>query len=404
MSDQNFSYEAFDASGTTQSGLIEARSQDHALELLSQRGLTVNQIKPVLQGSGSRSGGHIKPVDSEELAAFAYELSALLQAGLSLAPALELLVGDDTKNPMSVVTLAVLKDVRAGTPFSQALEKYPEVYPAMMSSLVRAGEGLGGLDKALAQTSEFLENADKVRNRVVSAMAYPVAVSGMAFALITGLFLFMVPRLKQIYAQIGVPIPPMTQMMLEVGQFADDFAVVMLVLGILGLPSLRAYFRSRRGQAQMDALKLRIPLVGGIFQELALASFNKTLAILHSSGLVLHKAVDLAAGASGNAVLKRRILETIPLLQEGKSLATALATVNLYNSKMLGMIEAGEKSGNLAQMLTKMAEFSENRCQHRIERLMALLEPLTIGFLGLMVGGAVLVLGAPLLSLSSEIH
>jgi type IV pilus assembly protein PilC len=214
----------------------------------------------------------------------------------------------------------------------------------------------------------------------------------------------MVPRLKQIYAQIGVPIPPMTQMMLEVGQFADDFAVVMLVLGILGLPSLRAYFRSRRGQAQMDALKLRIPLVGGIFQELALASFNKTLAILHSSGLVLHKAVDLAAGASGNAVLKRRILETIPLLQEGKSLATALATVNLYNSKMLGMIEAGEKSGNLAQMLTKMAEFSENRCQHRIERLMALLEPLTIGFLGLMVGGAVLVLGAPLLSLSSEIH
>lgn len=409
MADLDFNYQAFNADGADESGTIQARSEDQAMELLSRRGLTVKSIKQgravaAASSTSSASLSSQQSVSGDELAAFAYELSALLQAGMSLAPALELLVKDEEQNPMSQVTLAVLRDVRAGTSFSTALEKYPEVFPTLMSALVAAGEGLGGLDKALAQVSEFLENADKVRNKVISALAYPATVSGMAFTIITALFLFMVPRLRDIYTQIGVKIPPITAMMLELGQVADGLAIAMLVSLVIGLPTLRGYFRSERGRQTLDSWKLRLPLMGSIFRDLSLASFNKTLAILHTSGVPLHRAVALAAGASGNSKIAGELSKAVPLLQQGKSLAAALGTLNLYSNKMLGMLEAGEKSSNLSQMLTKMAEFAENRAQNRVEHLMALLEPMTIGLLGLMVGAAVLILGAPLMSLSSEIQ
>lgn len=406
MADHTYSYQAFNNDGKKESGTIQAPSQDQALEQLARRGLTVDTIKEVSPAGVAAAGGSLgnAGVSSDELSAFAYELATLLQAGMSLAPALELLVNDDGKGKMSQVTLAVLKDVRAGMSFSSALERYPGAFPPMMSSLVKAGEGLGGLDKAMAQIADFLENADKVRNRIVSALAYPLTVSGMAFAIITALFLFMVPRLKDIYSQIGVPIPPLTSMLLDLGQAADTGAMVVLAVAFLGAPAMRAYLRSPRGRLAADRMRLKLPMLGPIFTELALASFHKTLAVLHRSGVVLHRAVELAAGASGNGEVQARLLKAVPLLQQGRTLGQAMGTLGLYQPKLLGMLEAGEKGGNLADMLAKMADFTENRCQHKVDRLMALVEPLTIGFLGGMVGAAVLVLGAPLMSLSTQIH
>lgn len=406
MAEHTYSYQAFNNDGKKEGGTIQASSQDQALETLARRGLTVDTIKQVSPAGAAAASGSLgnAGVSSDELSAFAYELATLLQAGMSLAPALELLVNDDGKGKMSQVTLAVLKDVRAGMSFSSALERYPGTFPPMMSSLVKAGEGLGGLDKAMAQIADFLENADKVRNRIVSALAYPLTVSGMAFAIITALFLFMVPRLKDIYSQIGVPIPPMTSMLLDLGQAADTGAMVVLAVAFLGAPAMRAYLRSPRGRLAADRMRLKLPLLGPIFSELALASFHKTLAVLHRSGVVLHRAVELAAGASGNGEVQARLLKAVPLLQQGRTLGQAMATLGLYQPKLLGMLEAGEKGGNLADMLAKMADFTENRCQHKVDRLMALVEPLTIGFLGGMVGAAVLVLGAPLMSLSTQIH
>lgn len=406
MADETFRYTAFDADGKTHTGTLQARSEDQAMEQLSRQGLTASSVKAVATGDtgGASTSGKLRAVSDEELASFAYELSALIQAGVSLAPALELLVKDDESSAISAVTLALLRDVRAGTRFSEALERYPDTFPPIFAALVRAGEGNGNMHRSLGQISEYLEQADEARNKIMSSLAYPTIVCGMAFTIITALFLFMVPRLRAIYEQLGVPIPPFTAGLLELGSIADGLAILVLVVGFLGFPTLRTFLRSQKGQRMLDSLKLKLPVLGSVFREIALASFNKTLALLHDSGIVLHEGVRLAAAASGNHEMQRLFESAVGPLREGRPLASVLGSLNVCSQKMLGMIEAGEKSGNLSEMLAKMAEFSENRVRHRVDRLMSLLEPLTIGFLGVMVGAAVIVLGAPLMNLSSSIR
>lgn len=400
----DFRYSAFDAGGKAVSGTMQARTQDEAMETLARQGLTVSELREVTAGAAPAPGPRSQAVGADELASFAYELSALLQAGVSLAPALELLVKDEKQSALSQVTLELLRDVRAGTAFSAALEKRPEVFPPIFPALVRAGEGTGGLEKSLAHISAYLEKADEARNKVLSSLAYPVMVSGMALTIITALFLFMVPRLKEIYGQIGAPIPAITAAFLNLGEVADVGAMILLVVGLVGLPSLRAYLGSAPGRRMMDRWKLQLPLLGDVFRQVALASFNKTLALLHGSGVPLPQGVAMAAAASGNTVIQAKYMQAVSSLREGRSLAISLGELGLYSQKMIGMIEAGEKSGNLSDMLSRMADFAENRTAHKVQRLMAMLEPLTIGFLGLLVGAAVLILGAPLLSLSSQIQ
>lgn len=400
---KQFQYQATDSEGKTSNGTIEANDRDQAMALLARRDLVVSDLREVHEKSkkGSRPVGH---VGVQELASFSYELSALLGAGVTLAQALELQVKDDTGTAMDAVVLDLLRQVRSGTPFSNAIESHPDIFPPIYSSLVRSGEGTGNIDKALLQLSDFFEKIDQVRSRVISAMSYPVVVSGMALFIITCLFAFMVPRFKQIYAQIGVPVPPVTAAVLLVGTYADEALLVLVALVFLGTPLMRRYLASPSGRRMADRLKLRIPLVGSAFEQMALANFSKTLALLHANGVNLRDGVDLAAAASGNTYLQDKFRPTVASLTEGRSLSSSLEPTGFFSRKMLGMLEAGEKSGNLSEMLMKMAEFAENRTEHRVERMMALLEPVTIGFIGILVGTAVLTLGGPLMSISGSIQ
>lgn len=409
MSDRLFRYSALDGQGKETHGTLEAPSSDQAMTLLARRDLVVQDLREVTRGASVPAGAQVvsagdRSVPVDELASFSYELSALIQAGVPLPQALELQVKDQTKGRMDSIVVDLLQQVRAGTPFSTAVQAHPNVFPPVYSALIRSGEGTGSVDKALEQLSEFFEKIDEVRNRILSALSYPVVVSGMALVILTALFIFMVPRFEQIYQSIGVPVPAATQMVLDAGQYADEAAVVFVILVVVGTPLVRRLLSTPGGRLAADRWKLRAPLLGDVFMQVALANFSKTLALLHKNGVNLPSGVELAAAASGNTWLRERFAPAVSGLRAGSGLSEALRPTGLFSEKMLGMLEAGEKSGNLSEMLLKLAEFTENRTQHRVDRVLALLEPLTIGFIGLAVGTAVITLGAPLMSISSAIQ
>lgn len=408
MGTRVYRYRALDPQGKASHGTIEAPTEEQAMTLLARQDLVVQEIREVDRETPPRPAPKARipegGVSAEELASFAYELSALLSSGVQLAQALELQVKDRTRGRMDPVVLDLLRQVRAGTPFSQALESHPGVFPPIFPALVRSGEGTGNVDKALAQLSDFFEKIDQVKNRILSAMSYPVVVSGMALVIITALFIFMVPRFNQIYEQIGVPVPTITRLVLDLGQYADEAVLTLVLAAALATPVLRRVLSTPAGRLAADRLKLRLPVVGEVFRQVALANFSKTLALLHRNGVLLPAGVEMAAAASGNAQIREFFEGPVKALREGRSLSEALAPTGLFSEKMLGMLQAGEKSGNLSDMLLKMAEFAENRTEHRVARVLALLEPVTVSFIGLLVGTAVLTLGAPLMSISAAIQ
>ncbi|HXE71898.1 MAG TPA: type II secretion system F family protein, partial [Candidatus Nitrosotenuis sp.] len=277
MGTRVYRYRALDPQGKASHGTIEAPTEEQAMTLLARQDLVVQEIREVDRETPPRPAPKARipegGVSAEELASFAYELSALLSSGVQLAQALELQVKDRTRGRMDPVVLDLLRQVRAGTPFSQALESHPGVFPPIFPALVRSGEGTGNVDKALAQLSDFFEKIDQVKNRILSAMSYPVVVSGMALVIITALFIFMVPRFNQIYEQIGVPVPTITRLVLDLGQYADEAVLTLVLAAALATPVLRRVLSTPAGRLAADRLKLRLPVVGEVFRQVALANF-----------------------------------------------------------------------------------------------------------------------------------
>ena len=407
---KKFTYSGEDSSGKGTTGTVEADTREQALNILGQRDLIVTSIKELGEESKSEPF-HFKfatqadpHASLEDLSSFAYEMSALLGAGVSLPKALELQLKEKRKRGFNEVIKDVLKDVRAGTPLSKSFADHPDTFPPIYSALVKAAEGTGTLDKSMQNLSDYFENLNEIQNRIITAMAYPIFVVICSFILLSGLFVFAVPRFAHIYEQIGVPLPLFTRIMVDIGDVADKVAAVVLFVLLLASPVLYSFLRSRKGSLVVDGIKLKLPLVGNIIKEIAVANFCKNLAVLNENGVTLINSVDLAANACGNSYIIKELMAIEQPLNEGKTLSEALSQVRDFPPQVIGMLEAGEKSGKLSEMLKKMADFSNRRVEHQIERMMSFIEPLLILIVGLFVGTAIIALALPILNISSTIQ
>lgn len=408
---KKFSYTGEDSGGKSTLGTVEAETKEEALTILGQRDLIITSINETGEGSKDtpfhfefKLATQAEPrVSLENLSSFAYEMSALLGAGVSLPNALELQLTEKRGSGFNEVLKDVLKDVRAGTPFSKALSNHPETFPPIYAALVRASEGSGTLEKSMQSLSDYFESLNEIRNRIITAMSYPVFVVICAIILLSGLFIFAVPRFASIYTQIGVPLPLFTRIMVDIGEAADKVIIVAAVLLVVFCIPILTFIRSGKGSLFLDKLKLKIPMVGSIITEIAIANFCKNLAVLNSSGVGLIESVDLSAHACGNSYIINELMVIEKPLNEGKMLSEALKSVPVFPAQVIGMLEAGEKSGKLSEMLKRMADFSNRRVEHEIERLMSFMEPMLILLVGIFVGTAIIALALPILNISSEI-
>jgi len=412
----SFRYQAIEATGAPIEGVIEAEDRKAALQLLGKRGLFPSRLEagsgegaagaPALPlgaapSAGPALGGRVK---RKEITAFTREMSALLGASIPIPQALSGL-GEEEENPaLRQLVLKLADSVRRGSSFSAALDEHPRPFNKLYVSMVRVGEEAGALPKVMADLADLLEHEDEVRGEVVAAVAYPAFVLGFGVFTVTILLTVILPRLFSMLQEMLQILPLPTVILLNVsGALHRHWP--WLLMGLAGaVAGLRWYVRSPGGAEVWDRIKLRLPLVGPVFRAAALGRFARTLGTLARSGVSLLPALKIVENTIGNRVLARQIAQVAEETRGGDSLATPLRKLGLFPKTAVQMVDVGEESGKLDEMLLRVAEIEERHMRARTKTLIALLAPALILVVGALVGFMVLALLLPIFKMSRAIH
>jgi general secretion pathway protein F len=414
-----FRYQAIEAGGSAVEGVIEADDRKSALQLLGRRGLYPSNLEISVGGNGATaaevpsagpvevrapkvSGG--KRITRKDITAFTREMSALLGAAIPIPQALDGL-GEEEENPaLRAVVLKLSDSVRKGASLSSALDEHPRLFSKLYVSMVRVGEEAGALQKVMADLAELLEHEDEVRSEVVAAVAYPVFVLVFGVLTVTILLTVVLPRLFGMLQEMLQVLPLPTLILLKVSSILHRYWPGILV-GVLGVTAgLRWFLRSPKGGLLWDQAKLKLPVMGSVFQAAALSRFARTLGTLVKSGVSLLPALKIVENTIGNRVLAAQIARVAEETRGGHSLATPLRKLGIFPRTVVQMIDVGEESGTLDQMLLKVADIEERHMRARTKTLVSLLAPILIMVVGALVGFMVIALLLPIFRMSRAIH
>jgi type II secretory pathway component PulF len=407
-----FRYQAVEASGNSVGGVIEAEDRQAALHLLGQRGLFPSSLEALLadarrpeQAAARKPAVHFgRRVWRKDITAFTREIGALLSAGIPIPQALDSL-GNEEENPALREVLRQLAEaVRKGESLSVALAEHPRLFNNLYVSMVRVGEEAGVLPKIMNDLADLLEHEDEVRGEVMAAVAYPVFVLCFGLATITLLLTVVLPRLFSMLEEMLTVLPLPTLILLKVSHLLHEHGFLILVVILAAAVGARQYVKSARGAENWDRFKLKIPLLGPVFQSAALGRFARTLGTLVKSGVSLLPALKIVEHTIGNRILAAQIARVAEETRGGDSLAAPLRKLRIFSGTVVQMIDVGEESGKLDEMLLKVAVIEERHMRARTKTLVSLLGPLLILAVGALVGFMVISILLPIFKMSSALH
>jgi len=376
-----FSYKATTPDGTIVEGVIEAADEHIAVERLRNSG--VIPLKVSAPGSGPRAGFFSRKGKGDILT-FTSELSALLGAGLPLDRSLNILTEISESPEMKGIIKAILKSIREGSAFSDALVKHPKTFPKLYINMIRAGESGGVLDVVLEKLNEFLESAKELKDHLFSALIYPVILLGTGGMSIIVLLVYVLPKFSIIFAEMGSTMPLPTRIIIGISN-AVKYYWWMLFAGLFGLwVVVRNHIRTEEGRYRWDAFKLR--LMGDLIRKIETARFTRTLGTLLQSGVPLLQALNNSKDIINNRVIAASIDTVTKGAKEGKGIADPLTRANVLPALALSMIKVGEETGQLDVMLLKVASTYEKSLRVAIKRFISFLEPALILGMGLVIG------------------
>lgn len=380
-----YSYRATTAAGAIVEGVIEAADERHAVERLKNSGVIPLKVMPPREGTGRRFS--IRSSRSE-LLTFTTELSALLGAGLPLDRSLNILSDISESDEMRGMIREVLKSIREGSSFSDALQRQPRIFPRLYVNMIRAGEAGGVLDVVLDKLNEFLESSQELKEHVVSAMIYPVILLATGSLSIGVLLVYVLPRFSAIFAEMGTSLPFTTQLIIDFSSWLKSYWWVVLGLAVAGGLLFRNYTRSVEGRLAWDRLKLR--LMGEVIRKIETARFARTLGTLLKSGVPLLQALTNSKDVISNQVIASSIDAVTKGAKEGQGIAAPLASAKVLPALALSMIKVGEETGQLDTMLLKVAATYEKSLKTALKRFIGFLEPVLILGMGLVIAFIVL--------------
>jgi len=376
-----FSYRAITMEGAAAEGLTEASDEKNVIEKLRAMGLLPLSIEVPREGLKRR----IRLTSSKgQLLLFTTELSALLTAGLPLDRGLIILSEASDDDDMKGTTMSIVRSLREGRAFSEALREHPRVFPRFYVNMIRAGEAAGVLDAILGKLKEFLESSRDLRESIVSATIYPVMLLGTGGVAITILLTFVLPKFSVIFADMGKSLPTTTQMLLALSGTLRAYWWAVLSAAILVWAAASRYIKTDRGRHGWDALKLRV--LGSMIRKLETARFSRTLGTLLGGGVPLTEAINNARDVIGNQAIAAALSEASQAVREGKGIGITLAGTNALPSLAVSMIRVGEETGQLEAMLLQIATLYEGSLKGAVKRFVSLLEPALIVFMGLVIG------------------
>ena len=411
-----FRYEAIETGGAPVQGVIEAEDRKSALQLLGRRGLFPSTLE-----TSSSNGGAFAPTGAVELSqsqeqhfgrrirrkeitAFTREMSALLSAAIPIPQALNGL-GEQEENPaLREVVLKISEAVRKGASLSASLDEHPKLFSKLYVSMVRVGEEAGALQQVMADLADLLEHEDEVRGEVVAAVAYPVFVLGFGVVTVTILLTVVLPKVMGMLQDMLPILPLPTLILLRVSGFLHHYWIWVLLGTIGACAGGWRYVHSPHGAEAWDKMKLQLPLVGAVFRAAALSRFARTLGTLVKSGVSLLPSLKIVENTIGNRILAKQIARVAEETRGGDSLATPLRKLGIFPRTVVQMIDVGEETGRLDEMLLKVAEIEERHMRARTKTLISLLAPILILVVGALVGFMVIALLLPIFKMSRAIH
>jgi len=398
MPNTAFAYKVRTRAGELVEGTLEADSSGAAAQRLLAQNFIPVDIRQAPTVSLKKEI-HLLPqkVKLKDLAVFSRQFATMISAGLSLLRALNILAEQTSNKKLAETIQLVRGDVEQGTSLSSAMGKYPKVFSPLFVSLVRAGETGGQLEKVLVRVAEGFEKDYKLRQKIKSAMTYPVVVFMIAIALVSVMLIFVVPTFAKIFIGLGGELPLPTKILVFLSEKATILLPLALVLSVGGFIAYKkGRAKSEEFSYKTDKLKLKLPVFGELFSKIALSRFARTLALLLRSGVPVLQALDITSDTSGNRMVGRAALDVKNSVREGESIAAPLRSHPVFPPMVVQMISVGEDTGQVDEMLDKVADFYEQDVESTTESLTALLEPMMIAVLGGVIGSMVIALYMPM--------
>jgi len=414
----NFEYIALDAKGTETTGTIKANDEADAISQLRKSGLYPTQVVPAgkggvssaakkrakkAQGKGTKVGGRVK---SKVLMIFTRQLATLVDAGLPLLRGLSVL-GKQERNRVMAGTINHLADaVAGGSTFSESLGQHPKIFDKLYINMVKAGELGGVLELVLLRLAEYQEKAQKLKNRIVSAMVYPIIVIVIAVAILVFLMAVIVPRFERIFQEMlgDKPLPAITQVVIGISRWVQDQWLIVLVIGAVLYAGWKVFSMTKGGRLVIDRMKLKLPVFGPVQLKSSISRFTRTLGTLVTSGVPILQALNITRDTSGNVVVANAIDKVHEAVREGESVVAPLEASKIFPPMVISMVDVGEETGQLPDMLLKIADVYDDEVDNAVDAMTSMIEPIMIVFLALIVGTIVIALFMPMISIITEMN
>lgn len=392
-----FEWEGRDKNGKVLRGELRAGGEAMVSASLRRQGILVTKLKKRRMGGG-------RSIKQKDIAVFTRQLATMMRAGVPLLQAFDI-VGRGSTNPRLTKLLADIRsDVETGTSLSMAFRKHPLYFDALYCNLVEAGEAAGILEELLDRLALYQEKIVALKNKIRSALIYPIAVLVVAFVVLSVIMIFVIPSFKEVFTSFGADLPAPTLLVISMSE-----VFVQWWWAIFGVVFGGAYFffqswkRSEKMQKFMDRLLLKVPVFGDLVNKSAVARWTRTLATMFAAGVPLVEALDSVGGASGNAVFAEATEQIQKDVSTGTALTTAMQMSGVFPTMVLQMASIGEESGSLDHMLGKAAEFYEDEVDEMVKGLSSLMEPFIIVILGVLIGGIVVSMYLPIFKLGSVV-
>lgn len=421
-----FSYVAMDARGRETKGELEADSQTAALSRIREKGLfptsVVDSSAVPAKGKKSASGksktgakggmnmelklpSFMSRVKPKQLMTFTRQLATLIDAGLPLVRSLDVLEKQE-KHPTLKAALREMADaIQSGSTFAEALAQHPKIYNKLYVNMAKAGEVGGVLDKVLLRLAEFMEKAQRIKSKVASAMVYPMVVMVMAIGILTFLMIFIIPKFKEIFTDLleGQSLPPLTEFVMGISTMMTTRLPYLVGAVVLLVILVKLMARTTKGAAILDRIKLKLPIFGVLISKTAIGRFARTLGTLMSSGVPVLQALNIVRDTSGNQVIANAVSQVHDAVKEGENMAPPIEATKIFPPMVISMVQVGEETGDLPEMLMKIADTYDEEVDNTVAGLTSIIEPILIVFLAVVVGTIVISLFLPLISIIGKL-
>ncbi len=399
-----FSYTAKDSNGRTVQGTREAESEMGLVSLLRKENLIVISVQPAASKGKSKSGGFgKKKVGTKDLAILCRQLAAMLQAGLPVLESLEGIADQIENETLSEKLHEVTADIEAGSTLSQALARHPKTFQTLFVAMIRAGEESGALPNVLGRLGDYLEAKDALVRKIRSASAYPAFIAGFFVVAVAGIMLFLIPQFEGIFSDFGLDLPPLTKFLIASSRFVGNYIVFEIILLVGGAYAFYRWVNTPGGKRKFDEILLRAPIFGKLIQKAAIARFSRTLGTLMDNGVTVIAALEIVGDTSGNEIVREAVENVGNGVVNGSTIAEKLAESPVFPKMVVSMVAAGEGSGNLPDMLEKVADFYTDEVDASITQLTSMIEPILIVGLGAIVTVVVLAIYLPIFQMATGI-